>query len=320
MDEIAINLREAAKKNPKIIVFPEAGDERVLQAIKYIEKEKIAQPLVLSHDNLDPKKQDEFAHIFYERKQVKGVTIEESRELMENPLYYASMMTRYGYADGFVAGAVATSSAVIKAAINCLEIDRSVGLISSCFIMAVPNCPYGEKGVFIYADCGVIPYPTSEQLAGIAISSARFGRDVLGFNPPRVALLSFSTKGSAEGRWVDKIKEAVDIAKSKTDEFPIDGELQADAALVADVAKKKLGDSPVAGKANVLIFPNLDAGNICYKLTQRLANARAIGPIVLGTVQPCSDLSRGCDVDDVIDCTAITVIRAQKKSQEKKVS
>jgi phosphate acetyltransferase len=223
------------------------------------------------------------------------------------------MMTRFGYADGFVAGATYTSSAVIKATLNCLEIDRALGLISSCFIMVVPDCSYGENGLFIYADCGVIPYPTSEQLASIAISTARFGREVLGMNP-HVALLSFSTKGSAEGRWVDKIKEAVEIAKSKNSGFAIDGELQVDAALVPEVAKIKLGDSEVAGRANILIFPNLDAGNICYKLTQRLARARAVGPIILGTVQPCSDLSRGCDADDVIDCTAVTVIRAQMRS------
>lgn len=312
MLEVIKNLRERAKKNPKKIIFPEAQDDRTVEAVKYIEKEGIAQPLLLSHDNMEPEKQEEFAHVFFERKQVKGVTLEEARELMENPLYYAAMMARYGYADGFVAGAIATSSAVIKAAINCLEIDRAFGLISSCFVMVVPDCSYGENGLFIYADCGVIPYPTNDQLAGIAISSASFARDILAITP-RVAMLSFSTKGSAEGRWVDKIKEAVEIAKAKTTEFAIDGELQADAALVPEVAKRKLSNSSVAGKANILIFPNLDAGNICYKLSQRLAKARAIGPIILGTVQPCSDLSRGCDVEDIVDCTAITVIRAQKK-------
>ena len=302
---------EKAKQNPKRIVFPESNDERVLEAIKYIEKEKIAMPIVLTHDNLEPEKQEEFANIFFERQQAKGMTLEEARELAENPLYYAAMMARRGYADGFVAGAQATSSSVIKASLGCLELDRSLGLISSCFIMAVPNCSYGENGVFVYADCGVIPYPTSEQLATIAISTSRFAKDILDFTP-RAALLSFSTKGSAEGRWVDKVKEAVEIAKSKNSGFAIDGELQVDSALVPEVARRKLGDSEVAGRANVLIFPNLDAGNICYKITQRLANARAVGPIILGTIQPCSDLSRGCDVEDVIDCTAITVIRAQK--------
>ncbi len=311
MEKIISGLRERAKKDPKKIIFPEASDERIIKAVEYIKKENIAIPLLLTHDNLEPEKQEEFANIFYERKQVKGITLEEAREIMENPLYYAAMMVRVGYADGFVAGAVYTTSNVVRAALNCLAIDRSYGIVSSCFIMAVPNCSYGEGGLFVYADCGVIPYPTSDQLALVALSAARFARDVLDITP-RVALLSFSTKGSAEGRWIDKVKEAVDIAKSKDDSVLIDGELQADSAIVSEVAKRKVADSEVAGRANVLIFPNLDAGNICYKLTERLANARAIGPIILGTVQPCSDLSRGCSVDDIVDCTAVTVIRAQK--------
>ena len=316
MSDVIQKIREKAKLNPKVIVFPEANDERVLEAVERIKEEGIAKPLLLTQDNLEPDKQEEFANLFFERKQVKGVTFEEARELMENPLYYGVMMARYGYADGFVVGAKYTTSSVIRAALSCLEVDRKAGIVSSCFVMAIPDCSYGNNGIFVYADCGVIPYPTSEQLADIAVSSARFTRDVLGITP-RVALLSFSTKGSAQGRWVDKIKEAVEIAKSKNSGFLIDGELQGDSALVSEVALLKLGASEVAGKANVLIFPNLDAGNICYKLTQRLARARAIGPIVLGTKQPCSDLSRGCDVEDIIDCTAITVIRAQKREEAK---
>ena len=316
MSDVIQKLREKAKLNPKVIVFPEANDERVIEAVKRIKEEEIAKPILLTQDNLEPDRQEEFANLFFERKQVKGVTFEEARELMENPLYYSVMMARYGYADGFVAGAKYTTSSVVRAAISCLEVDKKAGIISSCFVMAIPDCSYGNDGIFVYADCGVIPYPTSEQLANIAVSSARFTRDVLGITP-RVALLSFSTKGSAQGRWVDKIKEAVEIAKLKNSGFLIDGELQGDSALVSEVALLKLGASDVAGKANVLIFPNLDAGNICYKLTQRLARARAIGPIILGTKQPCSDLSRGCEVEDIIDCTAITVIRAQKREEAK---
>lgn len=312
MEDVIKNLRQRAKKDPKKIIFPEASDERILKAVEYIEKEKIAQPLLLTHDNLDPERQEEFANIFYEKKRAKGITLEEAREIMENPLYYAAMMARLGYADGFVAGSVYTTSAVIRTAINCLEIDKSLGIVSSCFIMDVPNCAYGENGLFIYADCGVIPYPTSDQLALIALSSAKFIRDVLSV-VPRVAMLSFSTKGSAEGRWIDKVKQAVDIAQKKDPTVLIDGELQADSAIVPDIAKRKVSDSEVAGEANILIFPNLDAGNICYKITERLAKARAIGPIILGTVQPCSDLSRGCSVEDIIDCAAVTVLRAQNK-------
>ncbi len=316
MKNFTRNLRERAKKDPKVIVFPEANDERIIEAVEYVKKEGIAKPLLLTQDNLEPERQEEFANLFFERKQIKGVTFEEARELMENPLFYGTMMARYGYADGFVAGAKFTTSAVVRTALSCLEVDKEARIVSSCFIMAVPDCSYGERGVFVYADCGVIPYPTSEQLANIAISSAKFAKDVLEITP-HVALLSFSTKGSAEGRWVDKIKEAVEIANTKCNGFLIDGELQGDSALVPEIASRKLGESNVAGKANVLIFPNLDAGNICYKLTQRLAKARAIGPIILGTKQPCSDLSRGCDVEDIIDCTAVTVIRAQKRAELK---
>ena len=314
MESVIEKIREKAKANPKVIVFPEANDERIVKAVKFIKEKGVAKPLLLTQDNLEPEKQEEFANLFFERKQVKGVTFEEARELMENPLYYATMMVRYGYADGFVAGARYTTPSVVRAALSCLEVDKKMGIVSSCFIMAVPDCHYGERGIFVYADCGVIPYPTSEQLANIAVSSARFTKDVLEIIP-RVALLSFSTKASAQGRWVDKIREAVDIAKSKNSGFLIDGELQGDSALVAEVALRKLSESEVAGRANVLIFPNLDAGNICYKLTQRLAKARAIGPIILGTKQPCSDLSRGCEVEDIVDCTAITVIRAQKREE-----
>jgi phosphate acetyltransferase len=313
MRKIVKGLREQAKKNPRKIVFPEANDERIIEAVERINKEKIANALLLTHDNLEVEKQEKYANIFHERKKAKGISFEEARELMENPLYYAAMMVKYDGVDGFVAGAQYTTSSVIKAALNCLDLDKTVGTISSCFIIDVPDCLYGEEGTFVYADCGVIPYPSSEQLANISISSARFAKEVLKIIP-RVALLSFSTKGSAKGRWVDKIKDAVEIAKSKKSGFMIDGELQGDSALDPKVALRKLDKSDVAGKANVLVFPNLDAGNICYKLTQRLAKARAVGPIILGTKQPCSDLSRGCEVDDIIDCTAVTVVRAQNKS------
>jgi len=316
MQRIIEDIRNRAKNNPKKIVFPEAKDSRVREAVKIIQDEKIAYPLLLTPDNMDKEKQEEFANIYYEMRGNKYSSFEEVRELMEDPLYYAAMMTRCGYADGFVAGATYSTSSVARAAIRCLEIEEKIGLISSCFLMAVPNCSYGERGVFVYADCGIIPYPTAEQLAIIAISAAEFAREVLEIEP-RVALLSFSTKGSAEGRWIDKVREATKIAKEKEPSLLIDGELQADAALDEEVAKIKLPFSPVAGKANVLIFPNLDAGNISYKLTQRLAKARAVGPIILGFKQFCSDLSRGCSIEDIIDCTAITVIRAQKRASFK---
>ena len=312
MNGIVDDLRQRARKASKKIVFPEFDEERVQKAINYIKEERIAEPILLTPDSIDSKLQEEFTEYFFERKKAKGITIEEAKETIKNPLYYAAMMARFGHADGFVAGARFTTSSVLRAAINCLEIDRKGGTISSCFVIAVPDCPYGEAGVFVYADCAAIPNPTSTQLANIAISSADFAQNILEIKP-RVAMLSFSTKGSAKNRWVEKVKDAVEIAKSKDSNILIDGELQADSALVPEVAARKLSESDVAGRANVLIFPNLDAGNICYKLTQRLAKARAIGPIILGTLQPCSDLSRGCDVDDIIDCAAVTAIRAQKR-------
>jgi phosphate acetyltransferase len=312
MKDIIQILREKAKKDPKLIAFPEVEDPRVQEALKYIEKEGIAKPLVITPDTIELEKQKEFAQVYFERKKIRGISFDEAMELMSNPLYYSAMMASKGYADGFVAGAKFTSSSVVRATLSCLETDKDAGIISSCFLMVIPECAYGQEGVLLYADCAVIPNPSSEQLALIGISTAKFTKEVLGFDP-RVAFLSFSSKGSSQSRWTDKVKEAVQIAQSKNTEFAIDGELQADSALVPEVAKIKTGDSPVAGKANVLIFPNLDSGNICYKLTERLAKARAVGPIILGTKQPSSDLSRGCSVDDVIDCAAVTVIRAQNK-------
>ncbi len=315
MNKVINSLRQRAKSESKKIVFPEPEDERVKEAVAYIKKEAIAQPVLLTPNCFDPKLQEDFAVCFFERKKAKGITIEQAREKMNNPLYYGAMLVRHGHADGFVAGAKFTTSSVLRAALGCLEIDKKSAMLSSCFLMAVPDCVYGEDGVFVYADCAAVPYPTSTQLANIAISAAHFSRDILNIEP-RVAMLSFSTRGSSSSRWVEKIKEAVEIANSKDSGFLIEGELQADAALVPKVAERKIKGSKVAGRANVLIFPSLDAGNICYKLIQRLAKARAVGPIILGTVQPCSDLSRGCEVEDVIDCAVVTAVRAQKKVQQ----
>ena len=309
------NLREKARKSNKKIVFPEFKDERVRQAIKIIVEEEIAEPFVLSPGAIEKEKLEEFTDIHYKSKSSKYKSIEEVRTVMNDPLYYAAMLTRCGYADGFVAGASYATSSVVRACLRCLDLDKDTSLVSGCFVMAVPNCSYGERGVFVFSDCAVIPYPNPEQLARIAISAAEFANDILEFEA-RIALLSFSTKGSAEDEAVEKIREAFLIIKDKRPNLLVDGELQADAAIDEEVARKKLPSSPVAGKANVLIFPNLDAGNISYKLAQRLSNARALGPIILGFTKPCSDLSRGCSVDDIVDCTAITAIRAQKRKPD----
>lgn len=311
MHWIVNNIRENAKKAPKKIVFPEFNDERVKEAVRIVKQEQTAEPLLLSPGNIEKKKQEEFANIHYELKSYKYDSFEEVRKIMQEPLYYAAMLTRCGYVDGFVAGASYATSSVIRAALRCLDLDTEANLVSGCFVMAVPDCSYGEKGVFVFSDCAVIPNPGPEQLARIAISAAKFTRDILGLEP-RIAFLSFSTKGSAKGGTVEKIRTALDIVKDKEPNLLIDGELQADAALDKEVAKRKLPSSPVAGGANVLIFPNLDSGNISYKLTHRLGRTRALGPIILGLKQPCSDLSRGCSVEDIVDCTALTVVRAQR--------
>jgi len=220
------------------------------------------------------------------------------------------MITREGKVDGLVAGASHTTPDMARACIRCLGVDERIMIVSSCFIMVVPHCPYGEEGTFAFADCGIIPEPNSRQLACIALSTAEVVTKVLDFTP-RIALLSYSTRGSAKAKSAEKISEALGLLKEMAPGLQADGELQVDAAIVPEVARIKYPDSQLAGKANVLIFPNLEAGNISYKLVQRLANARAIGPLLLGLNKPASDLSRGCSVEDIIDCVAVTAIRAQ---------
>lgn len=303
-------IREKARSLLKTIVLPEYNDERVVRAAKIIEKEELARVILLSKDKIDINQKERYISEFFEMRKARGITIDEARELFEDTVYYAAMMTREGKADGFVAGASHTTPDMARAAIHCLEIDPHITTASSCFIMVVPNCPYGEEGTFIFADCGIIPEPTSRQLACIAVASAELAGKILDI-PPRVALLSYSTKGSAKGRGIEKITEALDLAKKMVPDLLIDGELQVDTAIVPEVAKIKYPGSLVGGKANVLIFPDLGAGNISYKLVQRLSNARALGPLLLGLNKPCSDLSRGCFVEDIVDCVAVTAIRAQ---------
>lgn len=309
MDTIR-KIRERAKLKPKTIVFPEHNDERVLQAAKFLEQEGIVRPLVLTKDKINLQEEERYIQEFYEMRKAKGIQLDEVRKLFEDPLYYAAMMTREGKTDGFVAGAAHTTSDVGRAAIHCFGVDPRFSIACSCFIMAVPNCAYGADGTFVYADCGLIPDPNPRQLACIAIEAAELAKKILDLSP-KVALLSYSTKGSARGKSVDNILKALGLIKEMAPDLSVDGELQVDAAIVPEVAKIKCPESPVGGQANVLIFPNLDAGNINYKLVQRLANARAVGPLILGLNKPCSDLSRGCSSEDVIDSAAVTAIRAQ---------
>lgn len=309
MDTISL-IREKARSKKKTIVLPEHDDVRVVKACEIIEKEGIAKAFLLTPDRMSLQEKENFIQEYYELRKNKGVSLEEAKKTMDDPLYYGAMMVRKGLVDGFVAGAVNTTPAVIRAAIHCVGVDERISVASSAFIMVVPNTSYGENGTFIFADCGVIPEPNARQMAFVAVSSAELATKVLGFEP-RIAMLSYSTRGSAQGKSVDRISEALSLARGLAPDILIDGELQVDAALVPEVARIKYPDSPLGGRANILIFPNLDAGNIGYKLVQRLADARAVGPILLGLKKPCSDLSRGCSVDDVVDCVAVSAIRAQ---------
>jgi len=275
-----------------------------------IEREGIAKVIVLTNDKIDLKDKERYIEEYYQMYKIKGLDINMVREIFDNPLYYAAMMTREGKVDGFVAGASHTTPDVARAAIRCLGVDERISIASSCFIMVVPGCPYGQDGTFVFADCGIIPEPNPRQLACISLSAAELTRKVLDFIP-RIALLSYSTKGSAKGKSVEKIAEALGLLKEMAPNLLVDGELQVDAAIVPEVARIKYPGSVLAGEANVLIFPDLEAGNISYKLVQRLAGARAVGPLILGLNKPCSDLSRGCSVEDIVDCVAVTAIRAQ---------
>jgi phosphate acetyltransferase len=304
-------LREKAKKSRALIILPEFFDVRVVKAARFIKKERIANIELLEKKKLSKQKIKRFAKEFYELRRLKGITEQEALKTVSDPLFYAAMMIRDKQASGFVAGASYPTPTVARAAIYCLGVDRRFGTASSSFIMVTPHCYYGENGTFVFADCGIVPDPSAETLANIAVSTAEMAHEVLGFKS-RVAMLSYSTKASASGRLVQKVKEATALVKQKAPHLLVDGELQVDAAIVPEVAKIKYPDSKLKGRANILIFPNLEAGNIGYKLVQRLANARAIGPILQGIKSPCSDLSRGCSVDDIIDCVAVTAIRAKK--------
>lgn len=298
---------ERAKKNPKRIILPEMDDERVQRAAKRITREKIAEIV-------DPSKYsgiDEIARNFYTLRKHKGITEEEAKAIItQDPLYLAAMMTRMGLADGFVAGAVRITKDVIKTAMHCIDIDRTSGIILGAFLMEVAHSSYGASGLLIFADCAVIPEPSAKQLARIAISSGDLLKALFGIEP-KIAFLTYSSNGSAEGESIDRAREAVIKVKEKKPDFIVDGELQLDAAIVPEVCRRKSPDSPLKGEANVLIFPNLDAGNITYKAVERLGGAKAVGPALLGLTRPCSDLSRGCSSDDIVNAVALTAVRAQ---------
>jgi len=324
-------IREKAKKNPKIIVLPEGEEPRMIKAAETIIYEGLASLILLGREESikskarelgvelpneikiinpkDSKKLKEYAESYYQLRKNKGMSSDEAYKLLENPLYFGALMVYHDDADGLVAGSVHATGDVFRPALQTIKTAPGINIVSSSFVMVVPDCPYGENGIMVFADCALNPEPNAEQLADVAIASAATGKALVGFEP-RVAMLSFSTKGSGKHPLVDKVIEATKIAKEKKPELLIDGELQADAALIPSIGERKAPNSKIAGKANVLIFPDLHSGNIAYKLIERLAKAEAIGPISQGMRKPVNDLSRGCSADDIVNVVAITVLQA----------
>ena len=326
MSEIKLlqEMREKAKQKKRRIVLPESHDERVLKASEILVSESIAEVVIIGNENkikedasklsvnlngveiIDPQTSEltnEFAETFYESRKHKGITLEFAKEQIKKDLFFGAMMVREGKADGSVAGSTAATGDVLKAAFQCVGMPKGISIVSSLFLMIFPDKTYS------YADCAVVPNPDAAQLADIAISTADNHKKLTG-EEPNVAMLSFSTMGSAKHENVDKVVEATRIAKEKRPDLNIDGEIQFDAATIESIGKKKAPNSTVAGKANVLVFPTLDAGNIAYKIAQRLGGAEAVGPVVQGLKKPLFDLSRGCSVDDIVNTSVLASLMA----------
>ncbi len=321
-----------AKANPQRIVLPEGTEERTLTAADRVLAEGVANLIILGNPSeikaladklglkhidkatiIDPEnhpKKEEYAQLLCELRKKKGMTIEEARKLVLDPLYLGCLIIKSGDADGQLAGARNTTGNVLRPALQIIKTAPGITCVSGAMLLITKTPQYGEDGVLVVGDVAVTPAPDADQLSQIAVCTARTARAVAGFEDPRVAMLSFSTKGSAKHEVVDKVVEALELAKKLDPSLKIDGELQADAALVPSVGASKAPGSEIAGKANVLVFPNLEVGNIAYKLVQRLGNADAIGPVLQGIARPVNDLSRGCSVDDVYKMIAITANQA----------
>ena len=325
------SIKEKAKADVKHILLPEGSEERTVQAARIITDEKIAKVTLLGDeeeikkvaekfnvclcgiDIINPLTDPDFEHYangFYELRKAKGMTPEKARETIKNTLFYACMMIKEDKADGMVSGAINTTGNTLRPGLQIIKMAKGINTISSCFIMEIPNKEYGDNGLMLFGDCAININPNPDELASIAIATANTAKTLLGMDP-KVAMLSFSTKGSAKHENVDKVTAALAKVKELAPDLDVDGELQADAAMVPKVAALKAPGSKVAGHANVLIFPDLQAGNIGYKLVQRLAGAEAVGPVSQGFAKPINDLSRGCSIADIVSVVAITAVQAQ---------
>lgn len=325
-------LTKKAQEHPQRLVLPESTEPRTLIAAEQIIEKKIAKVVFIGNkeeileeatklglsrigdadfiDCDDHKATEKYAELFCELRKSKGVTLQDARYTVKNPLYLGCLLIKAGDADAMVAGALSPTSSVLRAAFQVLKTKPGISVVSGAFIMLLPpSCEYGEQNMLVFADCAVVPDPTAEELAQIAVATSKTTRDIAGLDPV-VAILSFSTKGSAKHEKVDKVIKATELAKEMDPTLKLDGELQSDAALVASVGKLKAPESEVAGKANTLIFPSLETGNIAYKLVQRLAGAGAVGPILQGLAAPVNDLSRGATVEDIVNTIIVTCNQA----------
>lgn len=322
-----------AKKNIKTIVLPESKDIRVLKAANIIAKNKMANIILVGQnqeidkickennieldkeiqiiDNKKSEKFEEYACALYELRKKKNMTIEQARKILEDEVYFATMMIKLKDADGMVSGACHSTSDTLRPALQIIKSKEGIKTVSAFFLMESPKKEFGSDGVFIFADCGLVEFPTEEQLYDIAKASVDSFKSLVPYDSPRVAMLSYSTKGSAKNEKIDNVINVTNRLKDENVDFEVDGELQLDAAIIKEVAEFKAPNSTVAGKANILIFPDLQAGNIGYKLVQRFGDALALGPITQGLNMPINDLSRGCNVNDIVGAVAITCVQAQ---------
>ena len=326
--DVLRNFKEKAAADKKRIVFPEGNDERIIRAAQKVEEQGLADVIILGDEEelkkdaadygvdlsgveiINPRANDyieEFTEVFYELRKHKDISIEDAVKSVIDPLYFGTMMIYTNKADGMVAGAANPTGNVLRPAFQIVKTAEGISTVSSAIILVLKDKSFGDEGVLVVSDCAVNPDPDAKQLAEIALATADTTNRLLTFEP-KVAMLSFSTKGSAQHKNVEKVQKAVEIAHQNNPELILDGELQLDAAVVESVAKRKAPDSRLKGDANVLIFPDLQSGNIGYKLVQRLAGADAVGPILQGLAAPINDLSRGCSVEDVVNLAAITVV------------